>query len=121
MDDWRLRGQEDYLMDARLHPVTLPDFWLRSYEKKGPFYQKIRAYAENFVETMHRGQEYLVGEEVGRFWHEHCEFCWEKATTDAPGEFYCTGEDGSGYWICKACFKDFHEKFHWTVLEEIDV
>ena len=41
MDDWRLRGQEDYLSDATLYRVQFPEFWKLAYESKNRFYQKM--------------------------------------------------------------------------------
>ena len=77
------------------------------------FYQKIARYAERFVAETNRGAEYLEGDKIQHFWHEHCEFCWEKALTDKNCEFYCT--EDMYYWICAECFRDFREKFNWQV------
>ena len=112
MDDWRLRGQEDHLQDAVLRKVVFPEFWEAAYAQKNEFYQKIHSDAHRYVETHHRGEEYLEGDKIRHFWHEHCEFCWEKALTDEPGEFYCTRD--FSYWICENCFHDFREKFNWA-------
>ena len=113
MEDWRLRGQADYLSDATLYKVRFPEFWQLAYETKNPFYQKIAAYARDQVEKTGKWAELLEGDKVGQFWHEHCEFCWEKACTHKAGEFYCT--EDMYYWICAECFKDFAEQFHWKV------
>lgn len=113
MSDWRLNGQEEYLFNAVLYKVTFPDFWEKSYGQKNKFYQKIRDYAAEYVEKAHRWKELLEGESVGRFWHEHCEFCWETAYTSKPCAFYCT--EDMYYWICETCFRDFYEQFHWQV------
>ena len=40
MEDWRLRGQEDYLSNATLYRVQFPHFWKYAYETKNSFYQK---------------------------------------------------------------------------------
>lgn len=116
MEDWRLRGQEGYLAGAVLRRVVFPDFWKTAYAEKNTFYQRIRAYALRQVEITHRWEELLEGESVGRFWHEHCEFCWEKAYTDKPCVFYCT--EDLKWWICEECFHDFQEKFRWSVSRE---
>ena len=52
-------------------------------------------------------------DEAALYWHEHCEFCWEKAMTNMACEFYCTKD--MRYWICKECFEDFREQFGWTL------
>ena len=119
MEDWRLRGQEDYLSNATLYKVQFPEFWQLAYETENPFYQKIAAYAKEQVEKTGKWAELLIGEKVGQFWHEHCEFCWEKAYTHESGVFYCT--EDMYYWICEACFLDFAEQFHWDVkpIEEL--
>ena len=119
MEDWRLRGQENYLSNATLYKVQFPEFWQLAYETENPFYQKIAAYAKEQVEKTGKYAELLVGEKVGQFWHEHCEFCWEKAYTHKSCEFYCTQD--LYYWICAECFTDFAERFHWQVkpIEEL--
>lgn len=112
MDDWRLRGQEAWLQDESLYRVDFPAFWLRSYAEKNAFYRKIAEEARRFVAQMGRGQEHLEGDKIRLFWHEHCEFCWEKVTCDTDASFYCTGD--LHYWICPACFRDFKDSFGWT-------
>ena len=113
MSDWRLNGQEEYLSNITLYKVTFPDFWETAYKNKNTFYQKIARYAERFVAETNRGAEYLEGDKIQHFWHEHCEFCWKKALTDKNCEFYCT--EDMYYWICAECFRDFREKFNWKV------
>lgn len=113
MSDWRLREQEAYLSNAKLYKVTFPEFWEAAYKDKNPFYQKIARYANQFVAATNRGHEYLDGDKIQHFWHEHCDFCWEKALTDKPCEFYCTKD--LACWICTECFNDFKEQFHWSV------
>ena len=113
MSDWRLNGQEDYLSNLALYKVSFPEFWQTAYKDRNTFYQKIERYAKRHVETTGRGCEYLDGEKIQHFWHEPCEFCWEKALTDKPCEFYCT--EDMRYWICAECFRDFFEQFHWQV------
>ena len=111
MDDWRLRGQEAYLKDLSLYRVSFPDFWQTAYDTQNAFYRMIEAQAHRFVEQMHRGEESLEGDKIQHFWHEHCEFCWEKVTTDTQCSFYCT--EDMGYWVCPECFRDFKESFGW--------
>lgn len=111
MSDWRLRGQEKYLSNAVLYKVSFPEFWEVAYRDKNVFYQGIARYAESHVARTNQGAEYLEGEKIQRFWHEHCEFCWEKAMTDINCTFYCT--EDLGRWICEECFRDFREMFHW--------
>ena len=117
MEDWRLRGQEAYLKRATLFRVTFPEFWEKSYREQNEFYQKIVQYARQFVAQTGRGQEYLEGEKVRHFWHEHCEFCWEKVQTDMECEFYCTKD--FYYWICPVCFRDFRNEFEFEVIEAL--
>ena len=113
MSDWRLNGQEAYLSGATVYKVTFPEFWEEAYRTKNAFYQKIAAYANDTVKRTGKWAELLEGEKVQHFWHQHCDFCWEKALTDKPGTFYCTKD--RRHWICEECFRDFHEKFHWQV------
>ncbi len=112
MDDWRLRGQEKYLKDLTLYKVKFPDFWKKAYADKNAFYQMISTEAHRFVEQTQRGKDYLEGEKIQYFWHEHCEFCWEKATTDKECVFYCTKD--MRYWVCQNCFNDFKNSFGWA-------
>ena len=111
MDDWRLREQENYLKDLTLYKVKFPDFWKKAYADKNAFYQMISIEAHRFVEQMQRREEYLEDEKIQYFWHEHCEFCWEKATTNMECVFYCTKD--MRYWVCPKCFSDFKNSFGW--------
>lgn len=77
------------------------------------FFQKVAQDATRFVERTNRGHEFLEGDKIQHFWHEHCAFCWEKALTDKSCEFYCT--EDMKHWICAGCFRDLHEKFNWQV------
>lgn len=113
MSDWRLNGQEEYLSDATLYRVKFPDFWETAYRDKNGFFQSIEAYAKDYVKETGKWQELLEGESIQRFWHRHCEFCWEKALTYESATFYCT--EDMYYWICEECFHDFKEQFHWQV------
>lgn len=119
MEEWRLRGQENYLSNVILYRVQFPEFWKYSYETKNPFFQKIAEYANDYVKRTGKWAELLEGENIQQFWHEHCEFCWEKAYTNQPCVFYCT--EDLYYWICEKCFTDFSEQFHWQVrhIEEL--
>ena len=112
MTDWRLNGQEEYLTGKTLYRIVLPDYWQEAYTTKNSFFQKIKKYAETYVRELKRGHEYLEGEKIGLFWHEHCEFCWDKAMSDTEGTFYCT--EDMYYWVCHECFDDFKNDFNWT-------
>lgn len=50
--------------------------------------------------------------------HEHCEFCFDKFSEEENTlhEGYCTMDRYR--WICEVCFRDFHEQFEWTVVED---
>lgn len=111
MSDWRLQGQEEYLFDETLYRVTFPTFWGTAYRDKNAFFKKIEQSAKIFVETMNIGHEFLEGEKIQHFWHEHCEFCFEKALADKNCTFYCT--EDMYRWVCEECFCDFKEKFSW--------
>ena len=82
-------------------------------DEKDAFFQLIKNDAENYVKTMAKGAEFLNGEKIQSFWHEHCLFCWEKAITNAEKVFYCT--EDMRVWICCECFNDFKDKFQWVV------
>ena len=110
--DWRLNGQEKYLQKAILYKIVFPEFWKKAYLEKNKFFQNVLDCAQKHVKKFPSKREYLDGEKVQLFWHEHCDFCWEKAMTDMECEFYCTKD--MQHWICKNCFEDFKEKFGWT-------
>lgn len=116
MADWRLRGQEEYLSGATLYKVTFPEFWERAYREKNRFYRSAQRCAKAYVERTGQLAEYLQDERIGRFWHDHCEFCWEKAQTDQEGVFFITGD--CSRFICQACCLDFKEQFCWTLLPQ---
>ena len=113
MPDWRLNGQEDYLSNKTLYKITFPEFWEIAYKDKNAFFQKIERYAKKHVKETNRGHEYLEGEKIQHFWHDHCSFCWKKALTDKSCTFYCT--EDMYYWICEECFQDFQSEFNWQV------
>ena len=100
---------------STLYKVVFPGFWKTAYRKKNAFFHMIALGAQNFVEQTGRGQEFLEGERVQHFWHEHCDFCWEKAETDKECTFYCT--KNMEHWVCEECFCDFCEQFKWQVLD----
>ena len=115
--DWRLNGQEEHLSGATLYKVTFPTFWEISLSAQNRFYEMIARGPITFV----RGQdgswvqketEPLPIPETAAQWHEHCDFCWEKAMTDTPCTFYCT--EDLRYWVCEECFHDFQQHFGWT-------
>lgn len=116
MDDWRIKGCEDSLLNKTLYKISFPDFWGRAYAEKNRFYKMISEDAHRFVETENRGHECLDGEKIQEFWHAHCDLCWEKFTTSINGEAYCTYDFSS--WVCPKCFKDFKDRFNWTVLSD---
>ena len=110
--DWRLNGQEEYLQNATLYKVVFPNFWEKAYAEKNAFYHKISEDAHSHVKLFPDTADYLEEEKIRLLWHEHCDFCWDKAMTDIPGEFYCT--ESMNIWICKTCYEDFKEQFGWT-------
>ena len=111
MSDWRLNGQEAYLTNKTLYKITFPAFWETAYKDKNAFFQKIEQCAKEHVERTNCGHEFLEGEKIQHFWHEHCEFCREKALTDRTCTFYCT--EDMYYWVCEECFRDFQKQFNW--------
>ena len=113
MKDIRLNGQERFLKGVTLYKVVFPDFWKKAYAEQNPFYQAIYEHAHMFVELLHQGEEYLEGEKIQQFWHQHCDFCMEKAEALKPCVFYCTKD--MKHWICEQCFEDFKEMFGWSV------
>ena len=113
MKDYRLNGQEEFLANETLYRIVFPDFWKKSYEQKNPFYQAINEHAHMFVELLHQGEEYLEGDKIEHFWHQHCDFCLERAEASKECEFYCTKD--MKHWVCKQCFEDFKDRFNWTV------
>ena len=114
MSDWRLELNGHMIEDlvgATFYKVTFPEFWEVAYREKNGFYQMIKLQATSYVESTNKGHEYLEGEEIQHFWHEHCNLCWEKAMTDISGVFYCT-EDMKD-WLCEECFNDFKDEYNW--------
>ena len=80
--------------DWRLHPgdeqIKFPEFWQTSYREKNAFYDMIVAEAKDYFVRFKQGEEFLRGEKVQILWHAHCQFCWQKFTTDMDAECYCT-------------------------------
>jgi len=122
MSDWRLElngHMVEGLFGATFYKVTFPEFWEVAYREKNRFYQWIEQDAKSWVESTNRGHEYLEGEKIQHFWHEHCHLCYEKATTDRSCTFYAT--EDLIHWICEECFKDFKDPFHWQAKENFTV
>ena len=114
MSDWRLElngHMAEKLVGATFYKVTFPEFWKVAYREKNAFYQDIERDAKSHVENTNKGHEYLEGEKIQHFWHEHCDLCYEKAMTDISGIFYCT--EDMKHWICEECFANFKEQFNW--------
>ena len=53
--------------------------------------------------------------------HEHCTLCWRKfMDADIPGvewAGYVYDELPEDWWVCRACFEEFRERFGWRVVE----
>ena len=111
MTDWRLCGQEKYLSNKTLYKIVFPEFWETAYKGKNIFFEKIEKSAHKHVEENNRGHEFLEGDKIQHFWHEHCEFCHDEALTDKACTFYCT--EDLYHWICEGCFHDFKDLFNW--------
>lgn len=52
--------------------------------------------------------------------HDHCEFCLTKFSANESDlhEGYCTLD--MYRWICKGCFNDFENLFHWKVITKLE-
>lgn len=114
MNVGRITGDEEDLDNLTLYKVRFPDLWKKSYDLKNKFYQTVKKEGENWVNAGRGGEEFLEGEKLQHFWHEHCAFCWEKALTDKESTFYCT-EDFK-CWICEECYNQIKNKFHWEII-----
>jgi len=110
MSDWRLIGQEKYLSNATYYKITFPQFWETAYQTKDSFFQVLENNAKEIVAITNKGHEFLEGDKIQYFWHQHCEFCMKEATTDKECVFYYTPEAEA--WICETCFRDFKERFN---------
>ena len=104
---------EPFLKGLTLYRVAFPDFWKRAYEEKNPFYRAISEHAHMFVSLFNEGAEDLEGERIQKFWHQHCEFCMDRAETGRECVFYCTKD--LRRWICESCFEAHKEQFGWAV------
>jgi hypothetical protein len=49
--------------------------------------------------------------------HDHCSFCWAKFMEQPLPETLQVGYStpDNYYWVCKPCFEDFSDLFHWNV------
>lgn len=95
-DDWRLNGQEEYLLGKTLRKVTVDSF---------PDYD-VKAHKDRW--------DRMVKYEG----HLHCSFCWGKFSpkeTDLHSGYYTS--ESHGQFVCEECFEDFKESFHWKVIE----
>ncbi len=119
MSDWRRNGQERFLLEKTFGKVVFPEFWEASCTRKNKFFRSVEAEAKQYAKRTENGEDALDEKEIQRFWHRHCEFCWDKALTYEPCVFYCT--EDLHYWVCEECFHDFQEEFQWkqTPTEEL--
>lgn len=115
-EDYRLCDQNEYLIEKEFYKVSFPEFWIKSYNTKNEFYEKVLNLAKKHVESFPETKGYLEGDKIQLFWHEHCEFCYEKALTNEKHVFYCTKD--FEHWVCEKCFTDFKDKFRWKVINE---
>ena len=95
-NDWRNRGQEDYLKG-----VTLIR---KKYKSSLPY-------------------DLPPGDDP-RYYsdHEHCDFCFQKFMEGCNGDDSCSSEgyctiDGK-LWICDNCYNDLKHEFNWTIVTE---
>lgn len=116
-DDWRLHpGDEQFYNSLKLKKIKFPEFWQHAYRTKNDFYKLVADEARDFSVRFSPGEELPQGERAGRFWHAHCQFCWEKFITDMDVECYCTPD--FSHWICSDCYEDFKDKFNFKLTEE---
>lgn len=115
MSDWRLRGQENWLAGKTLYQIVFPDFWGKAYREQNDFFRKMTEGPVTYVKENGRWQRIGEREASPMDWHEHCDFCWEKAKLDKAGTFYFTGD--MRHCVCEECFRDFCEQFRWKVLD----
>lgn len=97
INDWRIRGQEDYLIGVHLIHKKF-----KSNLPKVPMSNDdLRKYSD----------------------HDHCDFCWHKFmeecenVKDCSSEGYCTLDEK--IWICDDCFNDFKEHFKWSLVNKL--
>ena len=115
MEDWRLHGQEYWLEGKTLYQVVFPDFWEKACRERNAFLRMITDGPVTYVKENGQWQELRQGEASPIDWHEHCDFCWEKATLDKKGTFYFTKD--MRHMVCEECFRDFCERFKWKALD----
>ena len=93
-DDWRLNGQEEYLLGKTFQKVTVDSYL--EYDKETNSWDMVCPHGD----------------------HEHCSFCWAKfsaAETDLHSGYFTAAAHGQ--FVCEECFEDFKESFHWKVIE----
>lgn len=114
MADWRIELNGHMVEDLSgtvFYKITFPEFWNKAYREKNEFFKLIEQDAREWVAHTNQGHEFLEGEKIQHFWHEHCDLCYLKATTDSNCTFYVTAD--LGHWICEECFNDFKEELNW--------
>jgi hypothetical protein len=49
--------------------------------------------------------------------HDHCEFCGAKFAASDGADILHEGwtTDDEYHWVCDGCYRDFKERFGWTV------
>lgn len=78
-----------------------------SKNTENDFYKKLWNCAARDMEALGKDAGSLQPEEVPLWWHDHCEFCWEKIEADKDMTCYCT--EDHHHWVCEECYNDFKD------------
>ena len=75
--------------------------------------------AKQFVEILGLDEKYLKEDNCIELWERHCEFCFEKITTNIKKVCYCTIDCVN--WICDECYNKYKDEFEWKVVKVHDI
>lgn len=105
------------LTGVKLLEITFPEFWTIAQKRRNRFYQYVSDEARRHVSRLGLEEKWLAEGVFQKFWHRHCELCWQEITVDTAGSCGCS-EDGY-IWLCPDCFAEFVAK-HVGPVEKAD-
>lgn len=114
-----MKKLENQLKQAELLKIEFPLFWNNAYNNKNRFFYLVFDEAKQFVEILGLDEKYLKEDNCIELWERHCEFCFEKITTNIKKVCYCTIDCVN--WICDECYNKYKDEFEWKVVKVHDI
>ena len=115
MQDWRIYN-EDFFRELEFCKIIFPDFWKTSFRNKNKFFETVHDYMIDYIKQTNNKANCMDDSKACMIWHAHCDLCTKEICPNQNTECFCT--DDYFVWICKNCFNDFKDYFHWIIKGE---